>query len=174
MKTLLLMLALIETPIAGFANVPENVNWAQAEVIREADDNPIIDKAINDYSLFYDIDPDLIRAVIRHESEGNTKAFHVNRNGTKDYGLMQINSCNHVWLEEEIGITDWYDPVQNIHAGTYILHELSQKYADYHQILMAYNMGPDRMKKLWRERIRSSEYSRSVMRIYNKLKEGRK
>ena len=37
--------------------------------------------------------------------------------GTGDYGIMQINTVNHEWLREELGITDFLDAEQSIDAG---------------------------------------------------------
>lgn len=121
-------------------------------------------------SAVYGVDVNLVRAIINQESSGNVNAVNKNKNGTTDHGLMQINSCNHTWLSQELGITDFMDPVQNIQAGCYILGLLSHKYSDKHQILMAYNMGETQMRRLWRQGIRSSRYSREVMDRYLELK----
>ena len=37
--------------------------------------------------------------------------------GTGDYGIMQINTVNHEWLREELGITDFLDAEQSKPAG---------------------------------------------------------
>ena len=65
------------------------------------------------------VDSDLIKAVMSGESDGVVKAYNKNNNGTFDSGLMQINSCNYEWLTEELGITDFYDPEQNIKCGVF-------------------------------------------------------
>lgn len=134
-------------------------------------DKPI-ERAVAYYSAMYRVDSNLVKAIIDCESEGNPDAVNRNNNGTTDYGLMQINSCNHDWLREELGITDFHDPVQNIKAGTYILSLLTAKYDDYHRVLMCYNMGEKRTKELNRQGIYSSRYSRKVIKRYEELKEG--
>jgi soluble lytic murein transglycosylase-like protein len=106
--------------------------------------------------------------MIACESEGNVRALNHNKNGSHDKGLMQINSCNFDWLRKELGITDFYDPRQNIQCGCYILGLLSQKYTNVHRALMSYNMGERRTRKLWNKGIRSSRYSRRVMENYRK------
>lgn len=83
--------------------------------------------------------------------------------GTGDYGIMQINTVNHEWLREELGITDFLDAEQSIDAGTEMLARLSEKYGDPNKVLMAYNMGEGGAAKLWAQGITSSEYSRDIM-----------
>lgn len=81
---------------------------------------------------------------------------------TKDYGLMQINICNHEWLSEELGITDFLDPYQSIDAGTHIIASLLLKYQDPHKALMAYNYGEAGARSHWNRGIYTSSYSREV------------
>jgi len=134
-------------------------------------DKPI-EKAVAYYSAIYHIDSKLVMAVIDSESEGNPNAVNRNKNGSTDHGLMQINSINHKWLSEELGITDFHDPSQNIQAGCYILSLLTAKYDNYHRVLMSYNMGEGRTRQLWRQGIRTSQYSRKVMKKYQSLRGG--
>ena len=148
-----------EEPVAGMA--------VSLDAIK---DKPI-EKAVAYYSAIYHIDGDLVLAVISGESEGDIKAFNINRNGTHDSGLMQINSCNHEWLSEELGINDFYEPAQNIKAGVYILSLLTEKYDSLHRVLMAYNMGERRTRELWKQGIYSSHYSRKITRRLRKIKE---
>ncbi len=82
--------------------------------------------------------------------------------------IMQINSCNHEWLEEELGITDWFDPKQNILAGVYILSRIGP-YEDVHKTLMSYNCGPSRARKLWADGVNSTAYSRAVVEVLEGL-----
>lgn len=98
-------------------------------------------------------------AVIERESSYKPDAV----SDTGDFGLMQINVCNHRWLYEELGITDVMDPEQNIEAGLYILGQAFQKYDDPDKALMAYNMGDSGMKAAWSKGQHSSKYSRAVL-----------
>ena len=43
------------------------------------------------------------------------------KSATNDYGLCQINGSNYAYLKKKLGITDLYDPYQNIQAGAYWL-----------------------------------------------------
>jgi len=88
---------------------------------------------------------------------------------TNDYGLMQINACNHEWLAEELGITDIMDPEQNVRAGLYILGGHFEKYKDPHLALMAYNMGERGAKEAWDEGSYSTNYSRGIVQAAGEL-----
>ena len=105
-------------------------------------------------------------AVIERESSYQPDAV----SDTGDFGLMQINICNHRWLYEELGITDVMDPEQNIEAGLYILGRAFQKYDDPDKALMAYNMGDSGMKSAWSKGQHSSKYSRAVIETAQALK----
>lgn len=82
-------------------------------------------------------------AMMKQESDFTATAFsQQNANGTHDWGIMQINSGNHEWLEKELGITDWLDIRQNIYAGVYILSLYSYHGNNFQAIAMFYNSGP--------------------------------
>lgn len=107
------------------------------------------------------VDYPTVLALMSKESGYTAEAV----SGTGDYGIMQINTVNHGWLREELGITDFLDAEQSIDAGTEMLARLSEKYGDPHKVLMAYNMGEGGAAKLWAQGITSSEYSRDIMAL---------
>lgn len=113
----------------------------------------------------YNIDFSLIMAIMKVES--NYKPDTVS--STNDYGLMQINKCNHAMLKDKLGINDFLDPEQNIRAGCYILRKLFEKYKDVGLVLMAYNMGESGASKLWDAGICLTEYSRKVLKAQAKI-----
>lgn len=88
---------------------------------------------------------------------------------TQDYGLMQINRVNHGWLEEKLEISDFLDPEQNITAGVYILSELWDKYGNYRDVLMAYNLGEGGAAKARSRGVTSTVYSEKVLSILEGL-----
>ncbi len=88
---------------------------------------------------------------------------------TNDYGLMQINTCNHEWLEEELGVEDFLDPEDNITAGLYILSGYFEKYEDPNMVLMAYNMGEYGAQQQWEKGVYQTEYSRRVIARIDEL-----
>lgn len=110
-------------------------------------------------SAAYDIDYTLVLAIISKESAFMPDGI----SSTNDYGLMQINACNHEWLTEELGITDFIDPYENIKAGLFILRGLFEKYDSTSKVLMTYNMGENGASKLWEQGIFESNYSKDVL-----------
>lgn len=98
-----------------------------------------IEDAVRKASEKYGIDENLIKAVIKTESNFNPNA--VSSVGAK--GLMQIMPANY----KHLGISNPFDIYQNIDGGTKLLREYLDKYnGDVEMALMAYNGGPTRMK----------------------------
>ncbi len=114
-----------------------------------------------------DLDYETILAMMDQESDYREKVI----SKTNDYGIMQINKVNHEWLKEELGIEDFLDAEQNILAAIRILSELTEKYKDPHQVLMAYNCGEAGAKKLWKQGKTTSEYSREIIARAEELRE---
>lgn len=113
----------------------------------------------------YDIEPALVFAVMKKESRFDTEAYYLG-----NYGLMQINHINHSWLTEEIGVTDFMNPEQNVEAGCYILSMLTEKYGDIDKVLMAYNLGEGSAQSMWKDGITETHYSKTVREYYEEFK----
>ncbi len=107
----------------------------------------------------YNIDFSLVMALIQNESSFNPETI----SKTNDYGYMQINRVNHLWLMETLGITDFTDPYQNIRAGVFVLRKLFERYQDTSMVLMAYNMGEDGAARLWEKGIYSTDYAEKIL-----------
>lgn len=88
---------------------------------------------------------------------------------TNDYGLMQINICNHGWLREKLGIQDFLDPYDNIRAGTHMLGEYIADYGNPHLATMVYQYGKTGASRKWKQGIYSSSYSRKLMDVMNTI-----
>lgn len=110
-------------------------------------------------SYGYNIDYAFVMGLIQTESTFNPSVV----SSTNDHGLMQINTINHEWLQEKLGITDFLDPYQNTRSGIYILRNLFEKYEDPEKVLMAYNMGETGAKKLWNKGVYETDYTRKTM-----------
>ena len=111
------------------------------------------------------LDYPMILAIMWRESRFTIDAVNLNKNGTKDSGIMQINDINRGWLAEELGVEDLMDPKQNIRAGTEILGRFTRKYGQ-HNALLAYQYGETGMKKRLSEGLDSSE---QVEILYEKM-----
>lgn len=105
---------------------------------------------------------DLVMKLISCESGFNKNA----RSATNDSGLMQLNDCVKGFLFQNCGITNTMDWKQNVKGGCFILGRLRKLYgSNEHKILMAYNFGEGRMRRLWREGVKSSVYSRKIKSV---------
>ncbi len=81
------------------------------------------------------LDPSLVRAVVRAESNFDPQA--VSPAGAK--GLMQLTDAT----ARSLGVTDVFDPAQNVAAGTRYLKQLLARFGgDLPRALAAYNAGP--------------------------------
>ena len=115
----------------------------------------------------YDVDFTLVMAVMQRESGYRTDII----SDGGDYGLMQINKINHQQLSNVLGITDFLNPEENIHAGVYMMHDLFEKYGETNLVLMAYNMGESGARKLWDRGIFTTQYVQDIMKIQKGLME---
>ena len=84
--------------------------------------------------------PDLVSAVIQVESAFNPRA--VSSKGAQ--GLMQLMPAT----ARDLGVTDPFDPDQNIRGGVTYLRRLLDRYDDNEELaLAAYNAGPSAVER---------------------------
>lgn len=132
---------------------------------RSVSRSPSIKEVVEKASRIYDIDPDLIMAVIQAESGFNPRA--VSSKGAM--GLMQLMPAT----ARELGVSDPFDIEDNIMGGVKYLRYLSEKYkGNLELILAAYNAGPyavDRYRGIppYRE---TQNYVQRVLSIYRRRK----
>ncbi|MEW5768007.1 MAG: lytic transglycosylase domain-containing protein [bacterium] len=95
---------------------------------------------INTYAQKYNLDSALIEAVINTESDFNPEA--VSPKGA--LGLMQLMPAT----VRELGVTNPFDPAQNIEGGTRYLRSLLDEFkGDLPLALAAYNAGAKTVKE---------------------------
>jgi soluble lytic murein transglycosylase-like protein len=123
-------------PLPTMPISPEATNVVPLPQISSANVETLIDK----YAAQNGLPPTLVRAVIKTESDGNPRC--VSKAGAM--GLMQLMPAN----VQEAGISDPFDPEQNIAAGTKQLASLmSQYHGDLDLALAGYNAGPGNVHK---------------------------
>ncbi|KYC97256.1 hypothetical protein B4102_0911 [Heyndrickxia sporothermodurans] len=94
-----------------------------------------LDSIIQKASEKYNIPKELIKSVIQHESSFNANA--VSKSGAS--GLMQLMPST----AKSLGVTNVFDPEQNIFAGSKYLKNMLDRYdGDINLALAAYNAGP--------------------------------
>lgn len=93
------------------------------------------DHLITEAAQKYDVDVDLIRAVIRAESNFNPRA----KSPVGAEGLMQLMPA----LQQDFGIKDAFDPRENVMGGVRYLRKLLDMHSGNVALALAsYNAGP--------------------------------
>lgn len=117
----------------------------------------------------HNIEPELLQAIAAVESGFRAQAMnHTNRNGTRDIGLMQINSTHLPRLLKQ-GITEdrlLNEPCLSVEVGASILAEFIQRFGYNWTAVGAYNVGPGAGPE--REALRM-QYAQKIWAYYEQL-----
>jgi len=122
----------------------------------------------------YSLDPMLVLAVIKVESEFRSEAVSIY--GAR--GLMQLlPTVAHV-LAEEADLEEWegpeslHNPVTNVKLGAFYLGYLQERFGDLKVALTAYNQGPTSVQRMLESRAALSfDYARKVLSISRNYRE---
>ncbi len=156
----------IETSVRDVLDV-NNINvprYKQREIAR----------TIIEVSLHYDLEPELILAMIFTESRFDVYA----ESEAGAIGLMQLRPATAMAVADELEL-EWKgrrlltDPQINILLGTSYLHSLLQRYNGHglEYALAAYNVGPTKFDRLLQERGRPpARYARQVQKMTEDLR----
>ncbi|MDI6601131.1 MAG: lytic transglycosylase domain-containing protein [Thermoanaerobacteraceae bacterium] len=112
---------------------------------------------VEKYADEYGIDPYLVLAVIKAESNFNPEAVSIRG----AVGLMQIHPDTGEWIAKNLGINRYsnnilYAPETNIRFGCWYLNNLNQEFKDPVLVLAAYNAGSGNVLK-W---LNNTKYSK--------------
>ena len=103
----------------------------------------------------YQVNSNLLHAIARTESGLNPLAIGRNRNGSRDIGIMQINSR---WLPTlaTYGIAehDLFEPCTNIHIGAWILAGNIYRLGYTWDAVGAYNASRPDLRRAYVEKVR--------------------
>jgi soluble lytic murein transglycosylase-like protein len=113
----------------------------------------------------YGINANVLYAIAQQESSLNPAAINLNKDGSYDFGLTQINSQ---WLPHlsKFGITSKHlmDPCTNLNVGAYILAQNMQRHGNTWQAIGAYHSSTP-----WRR----DQYALSIYRRLNRPDQGK-
>ena len=99
-----------------------------------------IDRLVSANSAQWNVDPSLIKAIIANESGFNASAT----SGAGAQGLMQLMPGTAAGL----GVSDSYDPAQNVYGGTRYIKSLLDRFGGNVKLAVAaYNAGPGAVEK---------------------------
>ncbi len=122
----------------------------------------VYDTLISNVSRRYGVDPNLVKAVVRAESDYNPSA--VSRAGAR--GLMQLMPET----ARMMGVKDIHNPVDNINGGTRYLSSLIKKFnGKLPMALAAYNAGEGAVRSYGRipPYKETQMYVKKVLRFYD-------
>jgi soluble lytic murein transglycosylase-like protein len=109
----------------------------------------------DDAASRYGVSSALLYAIARTESGLDPQAVGRNRNGSRDIGLMQINSA---WLptlaSHGIAERDLYEPCTNIHVGAWILAGNVQRLGYTWEAVGAYNAATPALRRAYVDKVR--------------------
>lgn len=139
-KAIILLIIVLVAVYVGYLKIPELLKYIYPMKY---------ENIILEYSKEYGLNPYLITAIIKVESNFNTKAL----SKKNAMGLMQIRESTGKWIAEKIGIDNFtsemlYQPETNIKMGCWYIDYLIKYYdGNVNLALTAYNGGQGNVSK---------------------------
>jgi hypothetical protein len=122
-------------PVVRTYDVPKAESVRATRPVGEPLRSGLYDEVISEHAHLNAIRPDLVRAVVQVESGFNPDA----RSPKGALGLMQLMPAT----ARRFGVTNPFNPVENIRAGVAYLRQLLDRYRNNEELaLAAYNAGP--------------------------------
>jgi len=164
-----------ENGVVCYTDAP--LNRKAEKIVRSEDDLAVKDmrdiplqrdfhSIVMDKANKYELDPSLVHAVIKTESNGNPRA--VSRKGAM--GLMQLMPTT----ASDLAVRNPFDPEENIEGGSRYLRYLIEKFrGDLTLALAAYNAGPKAVEKAGSvpQIEETKQYVKKVLSLYNGKKQ---
>ncbi len=98
-----------------------------------------VNALIDFYAQRHGVDAKLVRAVVKAESSFNPRSV----SSAGAMGLMQLMPDT----ARSLGVTDPFDPAQNLDGGVRYLKGLMERFGDLRLALAAYNAGPNAVRR---------------------------
>lgn len=140
-KSISVLLVAVSIGVAGELDVGTRVSQYDIVITNSLTDRDI--QCIVDLSNRERIDIRLLLAIARQESGFKPNAFNINTDGSKDYGLYQINSRNlSNWRANGMFVrNNVFDPCSATPMSIYVIKACQQKYGNSWQAIECYNKG---------------------------------
>jgi soluble lytic murein transglycosylase-like protein len=161
-----------ENGVIHFSNVPNDPRYVKVDRLKSSQIRAPSSRYINQryYEHYirsvgsrYQVDPLLIQAVIKAESNFDSQALSCKG----ALGLMQLMPGT----ARDMRVSNPFDPLENIKGGTRYLRKMLNIFDDdLHLALAAYNAGPELVKSIGRipDIPETIEYVERVMRHYRR------
>ncbi|WP_153785357.1 lytic transglycosylase domain-containing protein [Pseudomonas sp. EMN2] len=119
-----------------------------------AGENVQVHGCLRDAAAYHHVDLQLLRAIAQVESGFNPSAKNLNKNGTGDHGLMQVNDW---WLPKlrrfGISTSNLYDACTSAYVGAWILAHSFKQYGYTWRAIGAYNSPNSDKQMIYAEKV---------------------
>lgn len=116
-------------------------------------------KCLIDSSKRNNVNPDVLLAIAKVESGFNPSAENVNKDGTKDYGMFQINERNLKWLG--LDVEQVINPCTASYVAGFILKRCINEYGYSWKAVDCYNKGKNAKE--------NSKYVKNVQKVLKEM-----